>query len=56
MAVVVRTMVWSDRSQSHTDGVDNGKMVLASCHAVMSIISIIIIIIIIPISTIQGNS
>ena len=34
---VVRTMVWSDRSQSHTDGVDNGRMVLASCHAVMCI-------------------
>ena len=32
MAVVVGTMVWSDRSQSHTmsDGVDNGRMVLAS--------------------------
>ena len=34
---VVRTRVWSDRSQSHTDGVDNGRMVLASCHAVKCI-------------------
>ena len=32
-AVVVRSMVWSDRSQSHTDRVDNGRMLLASCHA-----------------------
>ena len=36
-AVVVRTMVWSDGSQSHTDRVDNGRMVLASCHAVLCI-------------------
>ena len=38
-AVVVRTMVWSDRSQSHTDRVDNGSqgMVLASYYAVMCI-------------------
>ena len=38
-AVVVRTMVWSDRSQSHTDRVDNayGRMVLASCHAVHAV-------------------
>ena len=37
--VVVRTMVWSDRSQIHTDGVDNGSqgMVLASYHDVMCI-------------------
>ena len=36
-AVVVRTMVWSDRSQIHTDRVDNGRMVLASFYAVMCI-------------------
>ena len=38
-AVVVRTMVWSDRSQNHTDRVDNGSqgMVLASYHFVMCI-------------------
>ena len=35
--VVVRTMVWSDRSQTHTDRVDNGRMLLASCHAVTCI-------------------
>ena len=37
MAVVVRAMVMGDCSQSHTDGVDNGRLVLASCHAVMCI-------------------
>ena len=35
-AVVVRTMFWSDGSQSHTDRVDNGRMVLASVLCINS--------------------
>ena len=47
MAVVVRTMVWSDRSQSHTDGVDGVDNII--------IIIIIIIIIVITNSTVRKN-